>query len=100
MFFRLPDDENKKNMMCRPINAIHLPTQWFEFHHLSLLNGEQIAKTLGIKWIRRSRLTPLHHMSLISFIKTIIYTKWNQDEIKEKLKLFSEQLHMYGKFVD
>ena len=84
-------------MICKPFNAPQLPTEWLRFYYLSYTNGDKISKTLGINWMRNCRLTPLHHMTLISFIKTIIYKVRNNQKITEKLKLFSEQEELYGK---
>ena len=41
------DDEQKKNDLCKPIDAPHLPSQWFQLQYISNLNGQLIGKALG-----------------------------------------------------
>ena len=41
------DDEQKKNALCKPIDAPHLPSQWFQLQYISNLNGQLIGKALG-----------------------------------------------------
>ena len=81
--------------MCTPFNAPQLPAQWFKLNYLSNINGKRIGKALGLSWMRNSRLTPLYHMSRMSFLKILIYTVLNNEKINEKLKLFGEQQKLY-----
>lgn len=94
------DDEQKKNDLCKPIDAPHLPSQWFQLQYISNLNGQLIGKALGLSWMRRSRLVILNHMSFWSFVKTLIFTTINKRKIAENMKLFGEQHHLYGKNLD
>lgn len=96
LILSFPDDEPKKNAMCKPFNAPQLPAQWFELNYLSNLNGYEISRCLGMRWMRSSRLTPLYHISNYSFLKMIMYTAWNTNKINSKLKLFAEQVDQYG----
>ena len=85
-------------MACTPINAPQLPAQWFELQYLNNLNGDKIGKELGIIWLRKNRLSALHHISVIPFIKLMAFMVKNKDKINEKNKLFGEQSDIYGKF--
>ena len=85
-------------MACTPINAPQLPAQWFELQYLNNLNADRIGKELGIRWMRKSRLSVLHHISVIPCIKLMAFMIKNKDQISEKNKLFGEQSDIYGKF--
>ena len=98
MFNRYPDDEVRKNLACTPINAPQLPAQWFEIQNLNNLNSDKIGKELGIVWMKKSRLSVLHHISVIPLIKLMTYMNKNKDKINEKSKLLGEQADIYGKF--
>merc|ERR1711944_124982 len=98
MELKFPEDEDRKNLACTPINAPQLPAQWFELQYLSNINTEKIGKELGLKWMRRSRLSPLHHISIFPFIKLMIFMIRNKDKINQKNKLLGEQSDIYGKF--
>ena len=97
-FNRFPEDEDRKNLACTPANAPQLPAQWFELQYLTSWNGDKIGKELGIIWMKKSRLVPFHHMSIIAFIKFLSFLIPNKDKINEKNKLFGEQADIYGKF--
>ena len=97
---RFPDDEEKKNDCCHPLNAPQLPAQWWELNYWANVNGEKISKALGFGWMRNHRLTPLHHLPLTGFAKIMMLMIRNKEKISEKMKLFGEQEDMYGKFVD
>ena len=97
-YFRFPDDEQKKNDCCKPLNAPILPAQWWELNYWAGVNRDKIQQALGLRWLRTRRLSPLYHTPLIGFIKNSIFMIQNKDKISEKLKLFGEQEDMYGKF--
>ena len=94
---RFPEDEEKKNAICTPMNAPQLPAEWFKLSHIANINGDKIGKALGLSWIRKKRLSPLHHAPLIPFLKAMAFMIRNKDQINEKLKLFGEQEELYGK---
>ena len=96
--FRFPDNETKKNDCCTPLNAPQLPAQWYELNYQANVNGDKIGKALGLGWMRNRRLTPLHHMSLMGFAKTMMFMIRNKEKVGDKMKLFGEQADMYGKF--
>ena len=96
--FRFPDDEDKKNSACTPINAPQLPAQWFELQSLTNTNADKIGKELGFGWMRKSRLNPLHHMPLFQFMKFMFSMIRDKDKWNEKAKLFGEQEEIYGQF--
>ena len=98
IFFRFPNDEEKKNDCCHPLNAPILPAQWWELNYWSNGNTEKISKALGWKWMRSRRLTRLHHMPLMGLVETMMFMTRNKQKIGEKMKLFGEQEDMYGKF--
>ena len=50
--------------------------------------------------MRNHRLTPLHHMPLMGFAKTMMFMLRNKEKMSDKMKLFGEQGDMYGKFTD
>ena len=96
--YRYPDDEEIKNEMCKPLNAPQLPWEWFELNGTSNINGEKIGNALGIRWLRRSRLSPLHHLPLLEFVKVMMFVARKKGQINENLQLFGEQQEMYGNF--
>ena len=95
MFLRYPDDEDRKNLACSPIDAVQLPVQWWDSQHKSNMNGDKIGKELGFGWMRRSRLVFFHHISLFDFLKFMIVIVKKRDSLNEKLKLFGEQQDIY-----
>ena len=84
--------------MCTPINAPQVPSEWYEFQCKANINAEKIGKALGMGWMRKSRLSPMHHISVIPFVKFMAFMIKNKDKISEKNKLFGEQADIYGKF--
>ena len=81
-----------------PFNAPQLPVQWYEINYLANVNGDRIGQALGITWLRNSRLSPLYHMSFLSFLQTLFFMVRNKHKINEKLKMFGEQKDLYGRF--
>ena len=84
--------------MCTPMNAPQDPAEWYEFSGKANLNADKIGKALGIRWMRKKRLSMLSHASLIEFVKVVFYIGKHKDKINEKMKLFGEQGDIYGKF--
>ena len=84
--------------MLTPFNAPQLPVQWYENNYLANINGDKIGQALGITWLRNSRLSPLYHMSFLSFLQTLFFMARNKHKINEKLKMFGEQKDLYGRF--
>ena len=97
-FPRFPDDEDKKNALCTPLNAPQLPAQWFALQYGANMNADKIGKALGLGWMRYRRLSPLSHVSLKHFLKIMIYMVRNKEKINEKMKAFGEQEELYGNF--
>ena len=96
--FRYPEEEDKKNSILKPLNAPQLPVQWIELNYISNTNGERLTKALGLRWVRKSRLSPLRHFGIFDFLRIIILMARNKDKINGNLKLFGEQEEIYGKF--
>ena len=84
--------------MITPTIAPGVPSEWWEFTHISSVNGENISRALGLSWLRKSRITLFHHLGLISLMKIMVFMIRNKNEINEKMKLFGEQKELYGKF--
>ena len=97
-FPRFPDDEDKKNAICTPLNGPQLPAQWFALQYGANMNADKIGKALGLGWLRSRRLSLLSHVSLIPFLKIMIYMVRNKEKFNEKMKVFGEQEELYGKF--
>ena len=92
---RYPDDEERKNLACSPIDAAQLPVQWWALQHKSNMNEAKMRKELGWVWMRRSRLVPFHHIPFIDYLKFMIRIAKKKDLWNGKLKLFGEQQEMY-----
>ena len=65
---------------------------------MSRVNADKIVEALGLNWMRKSRLSPLHHMKMISLLKYMKYMSRNKEQLLQKLKLFGEQEQIYGNF--
>ena len=65
---------------------------------MNRVNADKIVEALGLNWMRKSRLSPLHHMKMINFFKYMKYMSRNKDQLMQKMKLFGEQEQVYGKY--
>jgi len=80
-----PEDEQKKNDICRPSNPPDVPLDFFPgfLHHI--VNSGKVGSELGLHWSVRRRTSLLHHMSFLSLAKMIWLMATRTKPIVEKL---------------
>ena len=89
---RFPDNEKKKNEILKPLARPQSTAEFIVGLKNNFHNEDAIEKELGIGWFRRSRLSPIHHISLVALLRFTLYMKWNGKKILKSLEMITDNI--------
>ena len=70
---RFPDDEERKNRVLIPLTHPQDIQGYVRLLKQELVNNDEVAKELGIRWMRGNRLDSIYHLPLWQFLKLMYY---------------------------
>ena len=71
MELKYPDDEEKKNSVCLPLDVFETAEDYFVSAQISNKVMEMVRAELGLGWMRNRRCYDVHHLTitqLLSFL--------------------------------
>ena len=86
-----PEDEERKNQICSPLNPPQNNKDWFKISSISNNNSNKIGEVLGFRWIRSSRTHLLYHLSFSQMARIMPALLWNKGRIKERMEALAAE---------
>ena len=79
------------NKMCAPVPHGQYPIDYVKSVLKTIRNQEKLVKEgPGFSWLRSSRLTTLHHMSLLGIVKIAMFNYRYKKILNDKLEMLSK----------
>ena len=69
---RVDNNTKPKSTLSAP-SPFQDKSDWVKYLKLSMINGDNIGKFLGMRWVRSKRLSPLYHVSRLDMLWVIFY---------------------------
>jgi len=85
-----PEDEEKKNNVCKPHNSPDVPLDFFLIFLNHMTNSVKIRAELGSIWRIRRRTNFMHHMDILPLAKLLWLLATKTKPLTEKLTLWVE----------
>ena len=92
MELRYPDDEEKKNSVCLPLDAPETPEDYFVAAQINNRVEDLINKELGLFWQRGRRCYDVHHFSLSQLLSFIWMARSRVGPFNRKIDLCVEKI--------
>jgi len=87
-----PEDEEKKNEICRPTNPPDVPLDFFPGFLRHIVNSGKVGAELGLLWTMRRRTSIMHHMRVFNLVKLIWVMVTKTKPLVEKLTSWADSL--------
>jgi len=92
-----PEDEEKKNDICKPFNPPDEPLDFFPGFLNHMINSGKVGAELGLLWQIRRRTNVMHHMGFFSLAKLIWVIVRKTKPLVEKLTSWHQRFGGMGR---
>ena len=92
MELRYPDDEDRKNAVCKPIVVPQLDSDLFLAFDVSSHNQRAAMKELGMMFFSNKRVDPLYHLSFFTKIRFMATLMRKQAKVDKQFEKYIKQI--------
>ena len=89
---KFPDDEEKKNSICKPMDVPQIPQEFFTSAKTNNEVQTAASKALGFRTLFGKRCNPFAHLGFFVKWRFIIYAIMNRTKIDAKIDMCLEQI--------
>ena len=97
MELKYPDDEDKKNSVCRPMKVAQNPEDYFSCFLAHTSCQAAATQELGVWHMSSTRVNLLHHLPWTTQLKIIYLFVVNLPSIFRRLRMLVEQIENENK---
>ena len=89
---KFPDDEDKKNSICKPMDVPQIPEEFFTSAKTNNEVQAAATKALGFRTLFSKRCNPFAHIGFFPKWRFLIYAIMNRTKLDAKIDMCLEQI--------
>ena len=89
---KFPDDEDKKNSICKPMDVPQVPEEFFTSSKTNNEVQKAAIPVLGFSTLFNKRCNIFAHIGFFAKWRFLLYAYWNREKFDKKINMCVEQI--------